>query len=292
MNAVLAGLEEADGLDARACASFIGTSAGSIVASALAGGVTPRTRLGHLAQEASPPQSETAGEPSQLTQTLQAMMGLGAAVTAPLASLALSSRATAAAGAMLRRMLLARVPIGRRSLGELGRAVERLSVPWDGRLQIAAVELESGRRVMFGAPGAPPVTVSEAVQASCAIPGVFRPVRAGGRSYVDGGVWSPTNMDAARVTRGARVLCLNPTGSIRASPRAPAGAFGAVSRSIAAAEALALRGRGAEVTVINPDERCRRAMGLNLLDPRPRAAVIAAGLDQGHRLAGTLRGVR
>ena len=51
MNAVLAGLEEADALDARACASFIGTSAGSIVASALAAGVRPRSRLGRLAQE-------------------------------------------------------------------------------------------------------------------------------------------------------------------------------------------------------------------------------------------------
>ena len=99
-------------------------------------------------------------------------------------------------------------------------------------------------------------------------------------------------MDAASVTRGVRVLCLNPTGSMRASPRAPAGAFGALSRSIAAAEALALRGRGGDVTVVNPDERCRRAMGLNLLDPRPRGAVITAGLDQGRRLAGALRGVR
>ena len=93
-------------------------------------------------------------------------------------------------------------------------------------------------------------------------------------------------MDAAKVTRGAHVLCLNPTGSIRPSPRAPAGALGTVSRSIAAAEALVLRRRGAAVRIINPDERSRRAMGLNLLDPRPRAAVIAAGLEQGRRLAG------
>jgi NTE family protein len=292
MNAVLAGLEEADGFDARECASFIGTSAGSIVATALAAGVTPRTRLGDLVKERSPPQSQPDGEPSQLMQTLQALMGLGATATAPLASLALSSKATAAAGAVLRRTLLARVPIGRRSLDELGRAVQRLAVEWDGRLQIAAVELESGRRVMFGAPGAPSLAVSKAVQASCAIPGVFAPVRAGGRTYVDGGVWSPTNMDAAKVARGARVLCLNPTGSIRASPRAPAGAFGAVSRSIAAAEALALRGRGAEVTVVNPDDGSRRAMGLNLLDPRPRADVVAAGLQQGRRLAGALHAAR
>jgi len=283
MNAVLAGLQEADGLDARACASFIGTSAGSIVATALAAGVSPRARLGRLAEERAPPQGEPAGEPSQLTRTLRPLLMLGATAAAPLASVALSSRATAAAGALLRRELLARVPTGRRSLGELGAAVERLGARWDGRLQIAAVELQSGRRVMFGAAGAPRVSVSSAVQASCAIPGVFRPVRAGGRTYIDGGVWSPTNMDAAEVTRGAHVLCLNPTGSIRSSPLAPAGALGAVSRSIAAAEALVLRRRGAAVRIINPDENCRRAMGVNLLDPRRRAAVIAAGLEQGRR---------
>jgi NTE family protein len=291
MHAVLGGLLDADGFDARESASFIGTSAGSIVATALAAGVTPRTRLGDLVTEASPPQSEPDTR-SQLALTLQALMGLGSTATAPVASLVLGSRATAAAGAVLRRTLLARVPTGRRSLDDLGRAVEGLEVEWDGRLRIAAVELESGRRVMFGAPGAPSVAVSTAVQASCAIPGVFRPVRSGGRTYVDGGVWSPTNMDAANVTRGARVVCLNPTGSIRASPRDPAGAFGVVSRSIGATEALALRGRGAHVRVINPDDGSRRAMGVNLLDPRPRAAVAAAGLAQGRRLAGDLHDAR
>ena len=286
MSAVLSGLEEEAAVDSRACASFIGTSAGSIVAAALAAGVRPRARLGRLAEERAPSQAELAGGPSQLTRTLRALLTLGATTAAPLASAALGSRATTAAGALLRRELLARVPTGRRSLDQLGVAVERLGVHWDGRLQIAAVELESGRRVMFGSAGAPRVPVSSAVQASCAIPGVFRPVRTGDRTYIDGGVWSPTNMDAAKVTRGAHVLCLNPTGSIRPSPRAPAGALGTVSRSIAAAETLVLRRRGAAVRIINPDERSRRAMGLNLLDPRPRAAVIAAGLEQGRRLAG------
>jgi NTE family protein len=205
---------------------------------------------------------------------------------APLASLALSS--TAAGGAALRRMALARVPRGRRSLAELGRLVERLGVQFDGRLQLAVVELESGRRVMLGAPGAPRLSVSEAVQASCAIPGVFRPISAGGRTYVDGGVWSPTNMDAAQVARATRVLCLNPTGSIRPTLRAPAGAVGVVSRSLAGAEALVLTRRGASVRTVNPDDGSVQAMGTNLLDPRPRAAVIGTGLAQGRSLGRAL----
>jgi NTE family protein len=289
MNAVLAGLEESDGFDARDARCFIGTSAGSIVATALAGGVKPSARLERPARDSAPPQARPAGEPFGGVPLLQALAGLGTTAAAPLTSLALSSGAATAAGALLRRALLTRVPQGRRSLHALKAAVERLEVGWDGRLQIAAVELESGRRVMFGASGAPEVSVARAVQASCAIPGVFRPVRAGGRTYVDGGVWSPTNMDAATVTRGTQVLCLNPTGSIRPSVRAPAGALGALSRSIAAAEALALRHRGAAVTIVNPDESCRRAMGINLLDHRPRGAVAAAGLEQGRRLARAAR---
>jgi hypothetical protein len=93
-------------------------------------------------------------------------------------------------------------------------------------------------------------------------------------------------MDAAAVERGTRVLCLNPTGSLRAA--LPLGALGAVSRSLAAGEAFALRRRGAHVTVVNPDRASSDAMGANLLESGPRRAVIAAGLQQGRRLARAL----
>ncbi len=159
-------------------------------------------------------------------------------------------------------------------------------VGWDGRLLVAAVDLDSGRRQVFGADGAPEVSVSDAVQASCAIPGVFRPVEAHGRRYVDGGVWSPTNMDAVRVARGDFVLCLNPTGSLPFSVGTLAGALGPVSRSIAGTEALTLRHRGAHVTVVNPDRAAAAAMGVNLMSPEGRGEVTAAGLAQGRRLAG------
>jgi NTE family protein len=162
--------------------------------------------------------------------------------------------------------------------------VDSTGVRWDGRLRIVAVELETGRRVVFGAPGAPQLSVAAAVQASCAIPGVFRPVVAGEHSYVDGGAWSPTNLDAAEAASGERVLCLNPTGSLRAGIGPLAGAFGPLSRAIAGTEALVLRNRGALVTAINPDEASAAAMGTNLMDTRARDAVIDAGLAQGRRL--------
>jgi NTE family protein len=283
MSAVLTGLDEADGFDARDCGCFIGTSAGSIVAASLVAGLAPGSGLGLLPEQPAVPLSGPDDGGTPLRQALGAAANLAGAVASPFASLAFSS--TSPGGAMLRRAALRRVRPGRRSLAELGRRVERTGVRWDGRLRVAALELETGRRVMFGAPGAPELSVSAAVQASCAIPGVFRPVRAGGRTYVDGGAWSPTNMDTAEVTRGDRVLCLNPTGSLRPTIRGLAGALGALSRGAAAAEALVLKQRGAIVTTINPDEAAAAVMGTNLMDPRRRKAVIEAGLAQGQRLA-------
>src|SRR5436853_581814 len=79
---------------------------------------------------------------------------------------------------------------------------------------------------------APHAPVARAVEASCAIPGYFQPVVIDRRTYVDGGAWSPTNMDVLPAARGARVLCLNPTGSLGS-------VLGPLSRSVAAVEALA-----------------------------------------------------
>jgi NTE family protein len=131
---------------------------------------------------------------------------------------------------------------------------------------------------MFGAPGAPELSVAAAVQASCAIPGVFRPVRAGGRTYVDGGVWSPTNLDAAPGGRGAHALCLAPT--------AGAGPFKTFTSAALVAEEMTLTARGMRLRVITPDAASAAAIGPNLMDGgRDRIeAVVDAGFAQGRAL--------
>jgi NTE family protein len=267
MTGVLAGLEES-GVDPRGARSFLGSSAGSIVAASLAGGVSPLTRFDELPEQ--PPIEELPEEamPSAVRRALEA-------ASAPLAALALNWATPG--GALVRRLALARVPDGERSLGGVRRWLEGLPVGWDGRLRVTAVEVESGRRVVFGTDDAPAISVADAVVASCAIPGVFRPLRLDGRRYVDGGAWSPTNLDAADARQGDRLLCLNPT--------ATAGALGPVSRSVAAAESLVLRRRGVGVHIVNPDADAADAMGSNLMRRSGRGAVMAAGLAQGRRLA-------
>jgi NTE family protein len=278
--AVLAGLEHDEQFDARSCGCFVGTSAGSIVAALLSAGVAPHERLGRTSGDEDATEAAAA---SAFGRALGGAASVFATASAPLASLALGSATVPRAA--LRRAVLRAAPRGRRSLEQLGAIIEQRVASWDARLRLVAVELGSGRRVVFGAAGAPQVSVAVAVQASCAIPGVFRPVSADGREFVDGGVWSPTNADAAEAGRGDRVLCLNPTGSLRPTRRSPAGAFGPLSRGIAGAEALALRGRGASMQTINPDRASAAAMGVNLMSVSRRDAVIEAGLAQGRRLS-------
>jgi NTE family protein len=186
---------------------------------------------------------------------------------------------TAPLGRLARAAALRGMPRPRRSLPQLTGYLEGLGARFDGRLRIAVVDRGSGRRVMLGAPDAPHAHVAQAVLASCAIPWVFSPVEIAGREYVDGGVWSPTNLDAAPAGRGARVLCLIPTaGSAWPGARR-------ASTALAATEALAVRARGAQVSTLAPDDAAVSAIGPSLMDPRRRDAVAAAGYAQGRRIA-------
>ena len=96
-------------------------------------------------------------------------------------------------------------------------------------------------------------------------------------------------MDTAVVRKDDRVLCLNPTGSLRPTIGSLVGAFGPVSRGIAATEALVLKDRGAIVTTVNPDQASASAIGTDLMDQRNRQAVIDAGLAQGRQLGSQSR---
>jgi NTE family protein len=212
------------------------------------------------------------------------LMGAFASTAAPLAPLALS--AGAPGGALVRAALHAGAPAGTRTLGPLAGELDRAGARFDGRLRVCCVDRARGRRVVFGAPGAPPARVGEAVAASCAIPSVFRPVRIGGREYVDGGVWSLTNLDAAPVAQDTQVLCLTPTGGVGAGPLSPLAAVRVALRAAEAVEVAFLRRRGARVRVIVPEGEAAQALGFNLMDPRPRTKVAGAGYRQGLAIGG------
>jgi NTE family protein len=282
MTGVLAGIEEAAGLDLRRTETFVGTSAGSIVATSLAAGRPPR-RPAEGAPDVAP--SDGSGDDGTRFAIGRALRSAGAvawAGTAPAASAALAVGAPA--GALVRAAALARMPPGERSLADLGARVAAWGARFDGRLRVCAVDRRTGRRVVFGAPGAPPASVADAVVASCSIPWVFEPVEIGGRSYVDGGVWSVTNLDAAPAGRDTQVLCLDVISGLDPTTRGMT-AMRRAFRVAAELETQNLRRRGARVRRVGPDAASAEAIGPDLMDPRPRDAVLLAGFRQGRTLA-------
>ena len=62
-------------------------------------------------------------------------------------------------------------------------------------LWIVACDYETGERVVFGRADAPAADAADAVAASCAIPSFYHPKVIAGRRYVDGGLWSTSNLD-------------------------------------------------------------------------------------------------
>ncbi len=262
MTGLLGGLA----LDFRRCEYFVGTSAGAIVAATLAAGEEPRA---FDAEELAP--VDEPAPPHLAARVGTAARRVGAAAATPFAPVLLA--AGKPAGRLARAAVLRASPRPTQTLPRLARHLEELGARFDGRLRVSAVDRSTGARVMFGAPNAPRASVADAVLASCAVPWIFAPVEIDGREYVDGGVWSPTNLDAAPAGRGARVLCLMPTAGAARPYRAG-------TLAAAGTEALALRARGATVTTISPEPPFEGS----LLDPRNRDAAAAAGFAQGRML--------
>jgi NTE family protein len=281
MGGVLAGIAAETGIDFAACEHIVGTSAGSIVAADLLAGVEPRAQ-GPAGAGAPAEQDEEAaliaggadvyadadsnGDGRLRDRARQLGGSVASAAGSSLAPLALSLGR--APGALVRAAALARIESPEATLDDLGARIAGHGLRWDGKLRVACVARARGRRVVFGAPGAPRATVAEAVQASCSIPGVYRPVCIGEDEYVDGGVWSPTNMDAAPALRDTHVLCLAPMAAqLGTRERHPA--VRAATSTALRLETLTLQRRGAIVQVVVPQQS----------DPAEHARV--AGYRQG-----------
>ncbi|WP_025738392.1 patatin-like phospholipase family protein [Mycobacterium genavense] len=140
---------------------------------------------------------------------------------------------------------------------------------WPRRvLRITAIDTATGEWVIFDAESR--VELVDAVAASCAVPGAWPPVTIDDRRYMDGGIASSVNLDAARDCDAAVVL-------VPSAPDAPA-PFG----DGPAAEIEAFAGAAFGVFA---DADSLKAFGPNVLDPRYRVSSAAAGREQGRREA-------
>ena len=101
----------------------------------------------------------------------------------------------------------------------LRRNLERMRMPNDFRaflerrgraLYITACDLDTAERELFGPDECCDATISQAVQASTALPLFYRPARINGVDYVDGGVRTTASIDVA-IEKGADlIVCYNP----------------------------------------------------------------------------------
>jgi NTE family protein len=78
------------------------------------------------------------------------------------------------------------------------------------RLTLIATNLDSGESAPFGAPGFDHVPISQAVQASSALPGLFPPVEIDDHYFVDGALKKTLHASVALQEGMDLVICLNP----------------------------------------------------------------------------------
>jgi predicted acylesterase/phospholipase RssA len=199
---------------------YVGTSAGSFVASLTANGVTPEEMMRVVNQQVPTPFRDidlsTLLRPNYLdfvrSLALLPLRSLGV-VRTMFANLGQVSVMDLAVG------LAEGLPPGLYDGGSLQKYVEDvLSDPdrsndfrlLQNELFLTATDLDTCERIVLGGEDWDDVPISRAVAASTALPMVYKPVEIKGRHLVDGGIRSTTNVDVA-VEQGAKfIIVVNP----------------------------------------------------------------------------------
>jgi NTE family protein len=199
---------------------YVGTSAGSFVAAAVANGVTPEEMMRVIVQQVPTPFPD-ARVSSLLKPNYKQLLTRGAMFPLRLAQLLLLlARDLGQISAMDIVLGLAEVlPSGLYSGEGIENYVRRILSDPDrtddfrllaNELYLTATDLDTCERIVFGSEGWDDVPISRAVSASSALPMIFAPVQVRDRELVDGGLVSTTNLDIA-VEAGAKfVVVVNP----------------------------------------------------------------------------------
>lgn len=290
---VLAVLEHDYGFDAREADMIVGTSAGSVTGTLLRFGVSasdlaawtvkaPLSGGGGLAHELAqlPDPVFAPLRPLELLRRPMRLPGphmVGRALTRPLRFRPLAAALT----------LLA--PGEHDIVAQLSALRDLENASWPDRdLWICAVRRRDGQRVVFGRPGSPPAPIHLAMAASCAVPGYFAPVRIGDRSYVDGGVHSPTSAAILRGQGLDLVIVISPMSGPPGSPLNLLAASRRHSARLLRREVRALERTGVEVLVFAPGAAEQEVMGDDMMSrDRLNEVIQQSFLRAGARASGS-----
>lgn len=280
------------GADVAGSDVIVGTSAGSIMGAYLAAGWTPgdffdyaNGRHPRAVRDLRDQQREASNVLTPLWRTPAERISRSiGSMFAVVSARGYWNRATGGRmpGVRLRRAF----PAGLYSTTETHlRFREDLPERWPrSELFICAADLYTGKRVVFGHPDAPEAPLPEAVLASTAIPGVFPPVKIGGRYYVDGGIVSATSLDLAVEAGCDAIVCIAPLGYLNEGGIAEPKLWGPMlMRSLFARtlrrEVRQARARGVDVLVIRPWASELAQLGTNSMRHFDRAAIVGASRE-------------
>lgn len=286
---VLAALEVDLGWDPRTADVIVGSSAGSVTGAGLRLGV-PASDLAAFAVE-SPVSDEGApffeaigGETPEFPPFVPGRVLRPWRLPSP-ALLTRVARKPWAFRPMVGALTM--LPAGWVDISELTSVLDGVcGESWPDGLLISAARRDDGRRTVFGRPGSPPARLSQAVAASCAIPGYFSPVRINGVEYFDGGVHSPTSADVLRDEQLDLVVVVSPMSASHGRAPTPDVPMRWASHRRLEREIAKLRAAGTEVVRFEPSPRVVTAMGLNAMaNDRAARVVQAAFLDAGRYAA-------
>ncbi len=271
---VLAAVEEATGWDPRRATVVVGTSAGSITGTSLRAGLSAADMLARaegrpmsaagarLLAMVGPPRTPPALRPGgRVRRPADIAARLARAVARPLEARPLA-------------LLAGLMPEGAADTELISAGIAGLALgSWpNDPLWVCAVRERDGRLVVFGRDSRPPLP--DAVAASCAIPGFYRPVSIEGELFVDGGAHSPTNADVLADAGLDLIVVSSPMSmvgrGIRLAIDQPARRW---SRLVLEGEARRLRRRGVHVIAFQPTAEDAAVIGPNPMDPGRRATV-------------------
>ncbi len=199
---------------------YVGTSAGSFVAAAVANGVTPEEMMRVIVQQVPttfPDMRAGALLRPNYSEFLSKSLVLPLRLARLMRRLAVDIRQLSAVDIALG--LAEALPSGLYSGQGLERYVETILADPDrtddfrllaNELYLAATDLDTCERIVFGAEDWDDVPISRAVSASSALPMLYKPVKIKDRELIDGGILSTTNLDIA-VEAGAKfIIVVNP----------------------------------------------------------------------------------
>lgn len=267
-------MEEAFGFRVSEADVIVGTSAGSVLAALLGSGVTVEQLRQHYSAETvtDGPLAGYDFDPVRATgghrPSMPRLLGPGSPrlIGSTLRRLGSVPATTVLSGFM---------PEGTRSLERVGHLIDAVTPmgQWSHHpgVWIVAMDYADGKRVVFGRPGSPVVPLSDAVMASCSIPGWFAPVVIKGHTYVDGGAVSATSIDVVAHAGLDEVYVVAPMVSF-ATDR-PTGVTHRLERrwreevtKAALREAEAVKASGIPVRMVGPGPEDLVAIGANLMD--------------------------